>query len=352
MIVGAAVALAVVTAAACYLIPAQWAGRVLPGYSVVDADAVAFLPGTALITSERVEASDIDEFQPEGEILLLTVAIDSHLTVSDWILSSFDDSVDLHTRESVYGPRTDEEQRRHNRHLMESAKDTAMVVALEYLGVNAAEVRGVEFESAVADGPADGLLDHRELIVAIDGEPVTTVASLLALLSERSPGTPIAVTMEDAETGVQNEVLLTLGVHPDTGGAFMGVAGVVERIERVDLPFDLEITAGSVGGPSAGLAFALTVIDLLTPGELTGGRRVAVTGSIRLDGSVGAVGGVPQKAVAARDAGAEVLIVPRGLEDAARSGTVDVPVVGVATLEDALQALAAGGGDLPGRLVG
>ena len=72
---GAAVAVVVVTVAACYLIPAQWAGRVLPGYSVVDADAVAFLPGTALITSERVEASDIDEFQPEGEILLLTVAI-------------------------------------------------------------------------------------------------------------------------------------------------------------------------------------------------------------------------------------------------------------------------------------
>ena len=84
---------------------------------------------------------------------------------------------------------------------------------------------------------------------------------------------------------------------------------------------------------------------MLTPGELTGGKRVAVTGSIRLDGSVGEVGGVAQKAVAARTAGAEMIIVPARLADQARLGAGNVPVVGVDTLDEALEALAAAGGD-------
>ena len=160
------------------------------------------------------------------------------------------------------------------------------------------------------------------------------------------------ITVEDSETHELHDVEVRLGVHPDNGGPYIGVSGVTERVERSPLPFDVDISSGSVGGPSAGLAFTLVMLDVLSRGELTGGKRVAVTGSIRLDGSVGDVGGVVQKAVAARDAGAGLMIVPEGSVDEARSGAGDVPVVGVANLEEALQALADVGGDPVGRLLG
>ena len=342
----------VAVAAGLYFVPAQWAGRLLPGDSLVDDDAVAFLPGTAIATSGRVEAEGIDVFDPDGEILLLTVAIDSDLTVFDWVRSSMDDAIELRSRASVFGDRSDAEQRQHNRHLMASSKDAATIVALERLGVQAADFTGVLFVETVAGGPADGLLEATDVILAIDGRPVTTVVSLRAVLAELEPGATAAVTVEDFETGERRDVELTLGTHPDHGGPFIGLSGITERVERSPLPFEVDIASGAVGGPSAGLAFTLIMLDVLTPGELTGGKRVAVTGSIRLDGSVGDVGGVTQKAVTARNAGAQMLIVPEASADEARSGAGDILVVGVATLDDALEALVAAGGQPVGRLLG
>ena len=341
---GAAILLAA-SVAASFFVPARWAGQVVPGHSVVDEEAVAFMPGTVIATSDRVEAEGIDAYQPEGEILLLTVSIDSSLSVVDWIRSSVDDTIELRSRDSVYGDRTNDQQREHNRLLMDGSKDTATIVALERLGVHAADFTGVWFLEPVAGGPADGLLEPTDVILSIDGEPVTTVDSLRSVLAGMQPGTLVVITVEDVETGERRDVEVTLGAHPDHGGAYVGVSGVNDRIERSPLPFDVAISPGAVGGPSAGLAFALVIIDVLTPGELTGGKRVAVTGSIRLDGSVGEVGGVAQKAVAARTAGAEMIIVPARLADQARLGAGDVPVVGVDTLDEALEALAAAGGD-------
>ena len=339
-------------AAGLYFVPAQWAGRLLPGDSLVDDDAVAFLPGTAIATSDRVEARGIEVFDPDGEILLLTVAIDSDLTVFDWVRSSMDDAIELRSRESVYGNRSAAEQRQHNRHLMDSSKDVATIVALEHLGVHAADFTGVLFVEIVPGGPADGLLEVSDVILAIDGRPVTTVASLRAVLTDLEPGMTAVVTVEDSETHEFRDVEIMLGTHPDTGGPFIGLSGITERVERPSLPFDVEIASGAVGGPSAGLAFTLVMLDVLTPGELTGGKRVAVTGSIRLDGSVGDVGGVAQKAVTARNAGAQMIIVPQASVDEARSGAGDIQVVGVATLDDALQALVGAGGEPVGRLLG
>ena len=351
-LLGTAMVLVVVASAASFFVPARWAGTLLPGDSVVDSDAVAFRPGAAIATSGRVEAEGIEVFDPAGEILLLTVSIDSDVTVLDWIRSSVDDSIELRSRESVYGDRSSHEQRDHNRYLMDSSKDTATIVALEHLGVHAADFTGVLFLEAVEGGPADGLLEGTDVILSIDGDPVTTVESLRTVLADREPGTTVTITVENFETHERRDVEITLGSHPDSGGAFIGVSGVTERVERSPLPFEIDISSGNVGGPSAGLAFTLIVLDVLTPGELTGGKRVAVTGSIGLDGSVGDVGGVAQKSVAARDAGAEMIIVPQDRVDEALLGAGQVPVVGVDNLDDALQALAAHGGDPVGRLQG
>ena len=122
---------------------------------------------------------------------------------------------------------------------------------------------------------------------------------------------------------------------PCEGKAQLGIVGRT-RDEKFDYPVDVKIDTGRVGGPSAGLAFTLTIIDELTPGDLTGGRPVAVTGTIEPDGRVGPIGGVAQKAVAAKDAGARLFIVPGDELRDAREHADGMKVVGVATLDEAL----------------
>jgi len=119
------------------------------------------------------------------------------------------------------------------------------------------------------------------------------------------------------------------------------------------LPFEVDIETGGIGGPSAGLAFTLALIDELSPGSLTGGRNIAVTGTISLDGSVGAIGGLPQKVSAVHQNGVDVFLVPasqselttpEGLERLNDAGRGAVEIVPVATLDEALAALAELGG--------
>lgn len=330
------------------LIPAQWVGRITPGHSVVDDGAVALKPGSARPTDDRVSISDLEVFEPEGEILFTTVAIDDQVTISDWVRSARDDAVVLRTREEVFGTRTTEEQRERNLQLMAASKDSAIVAAVQYLGVQAIVESGIGFNSVVEDGPVDGLIEVGELIVAIDDDIVTGLDSLIAALERVAPGDAGTLTLEDLETGQLRTQEVVFGAHPDperTGG-FIGIADITVRTIDADLPFDIGIDSGSIGGPSAGLAFTLTLIDLLTEGELTGGNRVAVTGTISGSGNVGNVGGVAQKAAAAEARGAVMFIVPVESVDAAESTTDSLPIVGVSTLEEALAALATLGGDV------
>ncbi|MEO0495372.1 MAG: S16 family serine protease [Actinomycetota bacterium] len=341
------VTLLIAGAVGFYTIPAQWAGRVLPGNSIVDDGAVALKPGSARATDDRVRASDIEIFEPEGEILFTTVAIDDQVTIADWVSANTDDAVELRTREQVFGTRTTAEQRERNLQLMAVSKESAVIAALEYLGVQAVVESGVGFNAVVEDGPVDGLVEVGEIIVAIDDDLITGLDSLLEVLTATDPGTEVELTLEQVDTGELRTQAVTLGTHPEgREGGFIGIMDVTVRAVDAELPFDLAIDSGAIGGPSAGLAFTLTIIDLLTEGELTGGGRVAVTGTISAGGTVGNVGGVAQKARAAEDAGAEVFIVPVESVEAAESTTDDLRIVGVATLDEAIDVLAGLGGDV------
>lgn len=351
------VALVIAAVVAYGTVPAQWVGRILPGESIVDDGAVALKPGSARPTDDRVTVVDLEVFEPEGKILFTTVAIDDQVTISDWVRSEVDDAVELRTRTEVFGTRTASEQRERNLQLMQASKDTAIIAALEHLGVQAVIESGIGFNEVVEGGPSDGLLEVGDVIVAIDDELITGIESLLDALAVRVPGTEVLLQLENSETGELRQQAIMLGVHPEEGreGGFIGIADVTVRAVDADLPFDLAIDSGSIGGPSAGLAFTLTLIDVLTPGELTGGNRVAVTGTISAAGQVGNVGGVAQKAAAAEAEGVAMFIVPIESVEAAESTTDDLTIVGVETLEDALAALAELGGevdelalDLPG----
>ena len=121
-------------------------------------------------------------------------------------------------------------------------------------------------------------------------------------------------------------------------------ASCCEPFVTYHFPIDVKIDTQKVGGPSAGLAFTLAIIDDLTPGDLTGGRRVAVTGTINPDGTVGPVGGVEQKAITARHNDVSMMIVPKQELKDARAGAGNLKVVGVDTIDDALAALQTAGG--------
>jgi PDZ domain-containing protein len=140
--------------------------------------------------------------------------------------------------------------------------------------------------------------------------------------------------------------------HSEDGRTIIGVTVT----PRYDFPVDITIDTNDIGGPSAGLAMTLAIIDDLTPGELTGGKDVAVTGTIDVDAHVGEIGGIEQKAVAAKSADADLFIVPECTEEAgravceqelarARERSGDTPVVAVSDLDGALRALERAGGE-------
>ena len=163
-------------------------------------------------------------------------------------------------------------------------------------------------------------------------------------------GTTFTVAVK--RDGEERTVQVTSAAAPSgqiSGKPYFGISAETEG-SRAKLPFRIGIDPGDVSGPSGGLAFTLTIIDDLTPGDLTGGRKVAVTGEIDTEGHVGEVGGVAQKAVAARAAGAKVMLVPVREVREARSRAGSMKVIGVRTLDEALAALARNGGSpIPAR---
>jgi Lon-like protease len=324
-----------------FVVPAQAVGRIVPGRALIDEATVAQRPGSARPTASRVAITAEGIDQPEGAILFTTVSVDSNISVFDWLESEVDDDIVLRPRVEVFGPRSVEENRERNLEMMRVSKDVAVIVALGHLGIDVAEETGQGFQAVVEGGPADGLLEPGDIIIGIDGAEITTLESLRTELDTKVPGENGVITVENIDSQETRDVEIVWGAPPDpeVEGGFIGIESVVPRQVELPLPFDVEIDSGDIGGPSAGLAFTLTIIDLLTAGELTGGAPVAVTGTISADGAVGPVGGVQQKAAAAYEAGATAFLVPMEVVEEAERGARDMPVIGVATLDEALAAL-------------
>jgi PDZ domain-containing protein len=312
---------------------------------------VALVPGSAKDTEPLVEVAGAEEFPSEGELLLTTVRVRQRPNLWEYLWLQFDDDATLRPEEEILGNRTPEENREFNLAMMTNSKQVAIAVALEELGYEAISSDGVVAHLLVEGTPAADSLEAGDTIVAIDGEPTLTSARLVEVLATREPGDSITLSIEPFG-GEPEQVTLELAENPDRpGAAFLGIQPA-DRIDyATDVGFSVDIDSGSVGGPSAGLAFTLAVLDQLTAGELTGGAVVAVTGTISADGEVGAVGGVPQKTAAVRSLGADVFLVPAALGDAQiaaiedRAGG-DLQIIPVASLDEALAALEGLGGDV------
>lgn len=335
-----------------WVLPAVVLCGLLAAAIVVEVPYYAIAPGTARQVNDLIAVPDDRAHPPEGRVLLATVAL-RRLSALEAVQGWLDADTSVVPEEQVLGNGDREDFGRQNRDLMDDSKNVAVLVALRRLGYPVAELgRGGLVVEVRPGSPAVGHLVPGEVVTAVDGAPTPLKQTVVEALGARRPGQSVRLAVLGVD-GVAREEQVVLGPNPDAaaGAAAMatgGFLGVVLRTKEqaFDMPFDVTIDSGTIGGPSAGLAFALGLLDTLTRGELTGGAKVAVTGTIQLDGSVGNVGGVTQKTAAVRAAGADYFLVPPGeFEEARARAGGRLEVRRVATLEQAITTLEELGGD-------
>jgi PDZ domain-containing protein len=295
---------------------------------------LAWSPGPISDAADSIVVEEAEVFPPDGELLMLTV-VSQEVNVFEALIAGVDPTIDLVRKQAVRREgETDEEYRNRVLQQMDDSNFRSVAVALDYLGYELVPTEVVinEFVEGV---PAESVLELGDTIRAINDVPITTVVDIRSQIEGLAPGDTMEVTIERG--GVESTVTVELAEREDEPGVPM--IGVVLG-ELTQPPFPVDIEAGDVGGPSAGMMHTLAIIDTLTKGELTKGHVVAGTGTIRIDGTVGNIGGIRQKVVAAEAAGADYILVPEGNYDSALTAERDtIEIVPVATINDAIEFL-------------
>lgn len=330
-------------------------------YELAPGDAIAVAPRINFAALE--DGDEVPErFRTDNGIHFVT-ALGGQLSILDAVLGWIDPHVQVDTFEERFGDRTPEENRQIGFQSMVTSKQIAQFVALQKLGMDAELVEGrAEVASVVCDGAPEEnsaceKLEEGDTIVAVNGVEIPTLAALLAELSQPtySIGQTVTVSVvpEDASSSTfdrskAQDRTIQLMSSDDGSRPIIGIVPADTRTVR--LPFDVQIATTDIGGPSAGLSFTLSLLDELTEGNLMGKGRVAATGTIRQDGSVGAIGALVQKAVAVRESGVTLFLVPSEQSDeeiaqAQKAAGASVKIVAVSNLDEALEALRQNGGD-------
>ena len=307
---------------------------------------VIFSPGDATPVDDYLKISGARSYQHSGSLLLLTVRVSNgRPNVWRFLQASFDDDSKVEGEDDYFGGTPRKTVDRQDVQQMQESQIAAQQAALTRLGYDVTVDSGAEIIKVVPGSPAATAgLKVGDVITSIDGKPTKGAADVGTIVRAQPVGSDFSVVVRRGDR--DETVAVTSAAAPDPpikGKPYFGISAGT-RIMHVDFPLKIKIATGDVSGPSGGLAFALTIIDDLTPGNLTGGKKIAVTGTIEPDGTVGDVGGVAQKTVAARAAGARLMIVPRVEVRDARSKAGDMKVIGVTTLDQALAALRSNGG--------
>ncbi|KIZ14196.1 YlbL family protein [Streptomyces natalensis] len=288
-------------------------------------------------------------YQPTGHLNMTTVRV----TGPDYRMNAFEAFIGWLGHDSTVVPhktlypegQTAEQADQENAEEFSQSQESAKVAALGQLHIPVASQTVVA--SVMKDKPADGKLHAGDVIKAVDGKPVRTYGDVAKLVTRHKPGEKTVFTVIPAKVaaaaekqgkrpaGDQKQVALTT-TKADNGRAVVGIQAGVDHI----FPFPIDIKLADVGGPSAGLMFALGIVDKLTPGNMTGGRFVAGTGTIDDKGKVGPIGGISMKTVGARAKGAQFFLTPKENCAAAAKDTPEgLTLVKVGTIGDAVKAL-------------
>ncbi|MEU9129060.1 PDZ domain-containing protein [Kitasatospora sp. NPDC048540] len=231
---------------------------------------------------------------------------------------------------------TDKEAQQQNAEEFASSEDSAKTAALTELGIPVGAQ--VIVASVAAGGPSEGRLHAGDRILAVDGTPVTTAASVAEQVTKHKPGETTVFTVVPHGAADSAKADVSIPTAKAQGGD-RAIVGIVPGIDHT-YPFKIDIGLQDVGGPSAGLMFALGIVDKLTPTDLTGGKFVAGTGTIADDGKVGPIGGIQMKLIAARNKGAQYFFTPAdNCAEAVKGTPSGLTLIKVDNLDGALKAL-------------
>lgn len=334
-------------------------------------------PGSVYDTIGRIEAPTEQIYIPDGEIGFVTVSQTANITPWQWLDAKLDENVEIQHEDEVRGDQTADEFREADIRRMQISKSAAVVVALQRLGFDLVITPiGIEVAQVFPCTAADGTLGTGDLIIAVNGVETRDGDSLVEQLMGVGIGQPVELLVERIDPNNPTQSMstelvgLTLGsaddeclsdeVRAEEPRPFIGIGTLT--ITDEEFPFEINVETGRVSGPSAGLAFTLAILDVLSEGELTNGMSIVATGTIDRNGNVGPVGGIHQKTVAAERSGADLFLVPLCCDnfvDRTTGEPVDIPsnyeealehaddmlVVGVENLDDALRAIQDLGGN-------
>lgn len=297
------------------------------------------------VTRPIVEITGAEADKTDGVLDMTTVAVRQNLRITDAITYWLDPEQDVVPRDQVFPPdQTQEQVDQQNADQMIGSENSAAAAAFHHLKLPMVPtVQGV-----ADDGAASGVLEEGDKITSVDGAATPDSRSFVDAIAAKHPGDSVDIAFDRPNTGTDGKtteskdakVKLKPGDPAQGLKADQGYLGVVVG----DLPANgtgVKINlADEVGGPSAGLMFALSIVDKLSPGELTGGRHIAGTGEISADGKVGPIGGIPHKISAAKDDGATTFLVPSAnCAEAAANPPEGIDLVDVDSLDSAISAL-------------
>jgi PDZ domain-containing protein len=286
---------------------------------------------------------DINTFDFEGNLFQLTVRRDeANALIYAWSL--LNDSYDLYPREVILpdgvSPKELSEISIQN---MRASENVAIAVALKNLGYDIdTKGDGVLVVGILDDSPVKDKLKKSDLLNSINNIEIFSATEFISTLRTYSIGETVSIGLLREVDGVKEQMYIetTLIEHVEYEGEPMVGFLATTVNERFDFPFEIDIKTGNVGGPSAGLMMALNVYNNLIPEDITNSMIVAGTGTIEIDGSVGPVGGIKQKIIAAKRAGAELILVPdANFEEASQFETDKTAIVAVDSFDEALSVI-------------
>ena len=304
---------------------------------------VALTPGPTLSTLGKLSGKPLIKvsghrvYPTKGHLNLVTVSYiggpQSHFNVFAALRSWLTPDNAVVPEQEIFAPgQTQQQVQQQDTEQMTSSQEAAQAAALCQLNIS---FKTVDTVQGVAKGkPAAGVLRTGDVITAVGGTAVNCHHDAAALIRARRPGAPVTLTVSRHGQS-QTFRLNTVNV---SGTPVVGV----QVSESFVFPFQVHISIGNIGGPSAGMMFALGIIDKLTPAGLTGGRFIAGTGEIEPDGTVDPIGGIQQKMAGARAAGATVFLAPAAnCPDTSGAVPAGMQVIKVSTLSGAISALRA-----------
>jgi PDZ domain-containing protein len=267
-----------------------------------------------------------------GQLRLTTVNVRDNLTLLDAVRGWFSDDSAVVPRELIYPPdKTEQQVDEENANSFKESQTSAETVAMRKLGYPVL----VTVTEVTKGSPAEAVIKVGDVLTTVDGVAVTSSQKLRELIRAKPAGTALQVGY--TRDGVAATVPVSSAAAED-GAPRLGV--VVEH--KQPAPFDVTFDLDRIGGPSAGLMFTLGIIDKIDPVDLTGGVRIAGTGTIDDEGNVGPIGGIPQKLRGAKRDRAKAFLVPAAnCAEAKNNAVAGLPLFRVATVDDALAALQA-----------